>query len=285
MVELSLVYDKVRWEEKALYEAAKKLNIPLKMVDAEEAIFDISADKPSENYGDVVLERCVSHYTGFHVAAILEGYGYKVINPSHVIMLCGNKLLTTIALRKAGLPVPKTYAAFTANSALKAFDKVGYPAILKPVLGSWGRLVSLISDRAAAKVAVEHRELMYPLYQVYYVQENVKRPPRDIRVFVIGDEIPVAIYRVSPPDDWRTNTARGGKVVKCELTPEIEELAFKAADAVGGGVFGVDMMESEDKGLLVHEVNSTVEFRNTVPATGVKVQDHIINYAVKEAKR
>lgn len=284
MVELSLIYDKVRWEEKALYEAASRMNIALRMVDAEEVIFDISSNRPDENFGDVVLERCVSHYTGFHTAAILEGYGYKVINPSEVIRLCGNKLLTTILLRRAGVPVPKTYVAFTARSALKAFDKVGYPAMLKPVLGSWGRLVSLISDETAAKVALEHRELMYPLYQVYYIQENIERPPRDIRVFVIGDEIPVAIYRLGPPNDWRTNTARGGKVAVCKITPEIEELAFKSARAIGSGIFGVDMMES-NKGLVVHEVNSTIEFRNTVPATGVKLQDHIINYAVREAKR
>ena len=130
MVKLSLVYDKVRWEEKALYEAAKGLNVPLKMVDAEEAIFNISANDSGEDFGDLVLERCVSHYTGFHVAAILEGYGYKVVNSARVIMLCGNKLLTTIALRRAGLPVPKTYVAFTANSALKAFDKVGVSHLL-----------------------------------------------------------------------------------------------------------------------------------------------------------
>lgn len=174
--------------------------------------------------------------------------------------------------------------AFTVDSTLDALQELGYPAILKPVVGSWGRLVSLLNDKTSATVALEHREMMFPLYQIYYAQEMVKRPPRDLRVFVIGDDVPVAIYRVITTDDWRSNTARGGRVERCPVTPEIRELALKSAEAVGGGVFGVDMME-EDGRLVVHEINSTVEFKNTVPATGVDIPGMMIDYALREAKR
>jgi [lysine-biosynthesis-protein LysW]--L-2-aminoadipate ligase len=173
--------------------------------------------------------------------------------------------------------------AFTVESSMNALGELGYPAILKPIVGSWGRLVSLVNDSTSAMVALEHREMMFPLYQIYYAQEMVKRPPRDLRVFVIGDEVPVAIYRVNETGDWRTNTARGGKVENCPVTSEIRELALRSAAAVGRGVFGVDMMETES-GLTVHEINSTVEFKNTVPATGVDIPGMIVEYAIREAK-
>jgi [lysine-biosynthesis-protein LysW]--L-2-aminoadipate ligase len=284
MPKLNILYDHMRWEEKALYTACEKKGVDFSLVDAEKIFFDLTSDSKPKEIGDVVVQRCVGHFRGLHATAALESYGVRVINRHNTSELCGNKVLNTIIFKKHGIPTPRTYMAFTVDSTLNALHELGYPAILKPVVGSWGRLVSLLNDKISATVALEHREMMFPLYQIYYAQEMVKRPPRDLRVFVIGDEVPVAIYRVITTDDWRSNTARGGRVERCPVTDELRELALKAANAVGGGVFGVDMME-EDGRLLVHEINSTVEFKNTVPATGVDIPGMIIDYALREARK
>ncbi|MCX8181796.1 MAG: lysine biosynthesis protein LysX [Candidatus Methanomethyliaceae archaeon] len=284
MVKLNILYDHMRWEEKALYAACEKRGIAFSMLDAEKLFLDLTSAEKPEGLGEVVLQRCVSHFRGLHATAALESYGIRVINSYQTTEICGNKVLNTLTFKKFNIPTPRTYLAFTPDSALEALERLGYPAILKPVVGSWGRLVSLLKDRTAAMVALEHRELMFPIYQIYYLQEMIKRPPRDLRVFVIGEDVPVAIYRVNTGEDWRTNTARGGKVERCPVTSEIRELAIKAAEAVGGGVFGVDMME-DGGSLVVHEINSTVEFKNTVPATGVDIPGMIVDYAIREAKR
>ncbi|MCX8169755.1 MAG: lysine biosynthesis protein LysX, partial [Candidatus Methanomethyliaceae archaeon] len=263
--------------------ACKKRNIDFSLVNAENLSLDITSNDKPEELRDVVLQRCVSYFRGLHLSAVIESYGIKVINSFRTMEICGNKELNSLIFKKHNIPTPRTYIAFTTEAALVALEKLGYPAILKPVIGSWGRLVSLLNDRTSAIVALEHREMMFPLYQVYYLQEMIKRPPRDLRVFVIGDEVPVAIYRINE-NDWRTNTARGGRVEICPIDEEIRELALRAAEAVGGGVFGVDMMESEN-GYVVHEINATVEFRNTVPATGVDIPGMIIDYVIKEGKR
>lgn len=284
MTKLNILFDHMRWEEKALYNACVKKGIEFSLVDAEKLFMNLTSEQKPREIGDVVVQRCVSHFRGAHATAAIESYGVPVINKYSTAETCGNKVLNTLAFKKAGIPTPKTYLSFTTESTLDALNELGYPGILKPVVGSWGRLVSLVKDSTSATVALEHREMMFPLYQIYYSQEMIRRAPRDLRVFVIGEDVPVAIYRVNETGDWRTNTARGGKVLNCPVTPEIRELALKSASAVGGGVFGVDMMES-DRGMLVHEINSTVEFKNTVPATGIDIPGMIIDYALKEAKR
>jgi [lysine-biosynthesis-protein LysW]--L-2-aminoadipate ligase len=156
-------------------------------------------------------------------------------------------------------------------------------AVLKPVTGSWGRMIALMNDPEAAMAILEDREYMYPLYSIFYMQEYVKRPPRDIRTFVIGERVVGGIYRYQPEGDWRTNAAIGGRAEKCEITPEIEDISIKAAKSVGNGIFGIDIMESE-RGYLVHEVNSTTEFKNTVRVSQVDIPGEILNYLVEVAR-
>jgi len=155
---------------------------------------------------------------------------------------------------------------------------------MKPIVGSWGRLVAQIKDSEAARALIESREYMHPIQQVYYIQEMIKRPRRDIRCYVIGEHAVAAIFRHAPPDDWRTNTARGGFAENLPITPELEELSVRAAQAVGGGAFGVDLMETES-GLVVHEVNHTTEFKNTVRVTHVDVPKLLLEYAMQQAKQ
>lgn len=287
MSKISLIYDRIRWEEKALIDASRNMGLDLKLIDLKDIYVDVAGDrdKVREIFGDLSLQRCISYFRGLHVTALLEGCGVYVINPFHVALLCGNKLFTTLALVRAKVPVPKTLIAFTDESALKALDSLGYPAVLKPVIGSWGRLIALIKDRETAQALLETREEMHDaLLHIYYLQEFVKRPPRDIRVLTVGDEVVAAAYRYSANGDWRTNVARGGRTEPCPLTSELIELALRSSEAVGGGVLAIDCMESPD-GLVVHEVNSTPEFKGLYSATGVDIPEKIIKYAVRVMKR
>jgi len=284
-IELAMLYSRVRWEEKAIIrEAEKRSDLKLKPINVLKIFFELDSLKNLDSF-DVFLQRCVSYFQGLHSTAILEEHGFKVVNSLETTLVCGNKLFTTLRLLKHRVPTPKTIVAFDVSTALEALKVLSYPSMVKPVYGSWGRLVAPLKDPQSAKAILESRTVMHPLYQIFYLQEYVKRPPRDIRSFVVGDSVPVAIYRVSSGDEWRTNTSLGGKAVQCEVTPEIEELSLKAAEAVGGGVLGVDIMEDEEKGLLVHEVNHVVEFRNTVPLTGVNLPKLILDYAIEVAKK
>lgn len=281
-LKITILYDIIRWEEKAIFQAAKKKGLDVEMVDVRKLKMDTHSGYP--NFGDVVMQRSVSYYRSLHSTAFVEFLGYRIVNSLNASIIAGNKFFTTLALKRHGVPTPRTIVALSPETALQAFEDLGGRAVIKPVLGSWGRLVALLDGHSSAKAIIEDREMMYPMYQVYYLQEYIKRPPRDIRTFVIGDQVVAAIYRYQPSDDWRTNTSRGGKAVKCEVTKELEEISLKAAEAIGEGIYGVDLMESED-GLVVHEVNNTTEFRNTIPATGVDIPGIMIDYLRGLARR
>ena len=273
-----MLYDVIRIEEKMLAKAADRKNIDLKMICSKDLYFDLHKDYHQE-FGDIALQRCVSYFRSLHITAFLESKGVKVVNGLNEAFTAGNKLNSTLKMIHAGIPVPKTYLAFTQESSLKALEELGYPAVLKPTMGSWGRLIALMNDSESAESILEDREHMFPIYQNYYIQEKVKRPPRDIRAFVIGDKVVAAIYRISAEGVWKTNTARGGKAENYPVTNELEDLCLRAATAMGEGLFGVDLMESPD-GLLVHEVNNTIEFRNTVPITGVDIPSLMLDYLI-----
>jgi len=283
---LSLLYDRIRLEEKELINASEKRSTPLKAVDAKEIYLTITApDKGAELFGDVCLERCVSYFRGLHLTAILGNKGVQVINNFNVANTCGNKLLTTLTLAKAGIPTPKTMVAFTLEEAMRALEEIGYPAVIKPIFGSWGRLIAPLKDYETAQAIFEDREEMgNPLYQIFYIQEMVNRPPRDIRTVVVGDEIVACIYRYSAPGDWRTNIARGGKAEVCPVEGDFRELVLKASKAVGGGVLGVDAMETKE-GTVIHEVNNTVEFKGAMSVSETDIPGKIIDYAISLAKK
>lgn len=278
-----MIYDFVRWEEKAIANAAKRKGIEMRLLDSKDVTLFLD-EGYEERFRDIVLQRCVGYFRSLHITAALEARGVPVVNNFNIALTTGNKLLTTLALMREGVPTPKTALSFTSPTALQATEKLGYPAVLKPVTGSWGRLLALLKDRESAQAILEHREHMFPLYQVYYLQECIKRPPRDIRSIVIDGRVIAAIYRISSPDSWRTNLALGGRAEKCPITKELEDVCSRASEAVGGGILGVDCMEGPD-GLIVHEVNNTTEFKNTVPCTGVDIPGFIIDHLVEVASR
>jgi len=278
---LSILYDTIRWEEKALFDAAKKKGIDAAMVDCKS--LSINLDKTEERYG-TAIQRCVSYYRSLHSTAALEGKGVNVINSLNTSIFAGNKLFTHMLLVKNGIPTPFSAVAFSEQAAIDTLEKKGYPMVLKPTVGSWGRMIALLKDRDSAEAIMETRESMYPIYQVYYLEEFVNRPPRDIRAIMVGDTVVAAIYRYSGDGQWKTNMALGGKAEPMKVTKELEDICIKAKDAVQGQIVGVDLMESKENGLVVHEVNNTTEYKNTVRVTGVDIPALMIDYAMKSRK-
>ena len=286
MVEVCVVYDKVRFEEKALYDTAKKKGLKAQIIDAKKITINNASKRKTLQLGDVVLQRCISHFRGLYLTACLEFMGFMVINKFKVGETCGNKLITSLTLAKSNVPTPKTHFAFSAESAIEVINTIGFPVVLKPIIGSWGRGVFPIRDEEVANVIIEMRkENDNPLSRIYYVQEMIKRPPRDLRCIVVGDKIVAAIYRYSVENEWRTNVSRGGKAELAPITNELEDIALRAAKSVGGGILGVDLMEDEKRGLLVHEVNNTVEFRGASNVSESDIAGAMIDYALTIAKK
>ena len=277
---VGVLLSRVRVEEKLLLEELERRGIATSVIDDRELVFAL--EKKPELGVDVVLERCIQHSRALYALSVLETWGIPTVNTFEVADVCGNKLLTTMRLIRDGVPSPRTRLAFTPESALAAVEELGYPAVLKPLVGSWGRLISKVNDRDAAESILEHKDVLGTyIHSIYYVQEYVPKPGRDIRAFVVGDETICAIYRDSP--HWITNTARGGKATKCEVTPELNDLCVRAAKAVGGGVVAIDVLEAPE-GLVVNEVNYTMEFRNSIDTTGVNIPGRVVDYALSVAK-
>ena len=279
--DVTVLYDAVRWEEKALLDAGRKKGIEIRMTDCKGIHLDLDGD--IGGYG-TVLQRCVSYYRNVHSTAALEGMGISVINPLNTGIFAGNKLYTHMLLKKAGVATPMASVAFSRDAALESLEKNGYPKVIKPTVGSWGRMISKLNGRDAAEGIIEGREAMYPIYQIHYLEEFVKRPPRDIRVIMVGDAAVAAIYRYSGDGNWKTNMALGGRAEKCDVTGELEEICIKAKNAVQGQIVGVDLMESEERGFVVHEVNNTTEYKNTVRVCEVDIPSLMIDYALDAGK-
>ena len=275
---ITALYDTIRLEEKLLIESAKKNDINLEMVDCKKMSVDLNE---KSCFMHPVLQRCVSYYRNLHSTAAIEGQGVRVVNCLNTGIFAGNKLFTHMLLQKSGIPTPDATVSFSKDAAMEALERNGFPKIIKPTVGSWGRMVSKINDMDSAEGIIEGREAMYPIHQVHFLEEFVERPPRDIRAIVIGDTVPAAIYRNSGDGNWKTNTHLGGSAETCEITNELEEICLKAKNAVHGEIVGVDLMESNDKGLVVHEINNTTEFRNVVRVTGVDIPKLMLEY-VKE---
>jgi [lysine-biosynthesis-protein LysW]--L-2-aminoadipate ligase len=278
-MKIALICSLVRPEEKLLIEAFAKRDVIVDVVDDRSVVFDLGDLSHWQQY-KVVVERCVSQSRALYVQRIMRLAGVKTVNNYEVIENCGDKFITTQLMLQHGVPTTRVVMAFTPDSALKAIEQVGYPAVLKPVVGSWGRGVVRVNDRDAAEAVVGLRDELGGYQQhIYYIQELVKKPERDIRSFVVGNACIAAIYRTSA--HWITNTHLGGKASNCPVTPELHDISVRAANAVGGGIVAVDLFEDPERGLLVNEVNHTMEFRNSVPATGVDIPGAMVDYVTR----
>lgn len=280
MVRIGFLHSLLRKDEKLLLDAfAAHRDVEVVPLDDRNLSFKLGQRSHDV---DVVLERCINHSRALHALRIFESTGVRCVNSSRAAWTCGDKLLTSIVLAENNIPQPEVRVAFTEESALEAIEEMKYPVVLKPAVGSWGRLLAKVNDRDAAEALLEHKTTLGSYHHsIFYIQKYVEKQGRDIRSFVVGDECIAAIYRTS--DHWITNTARGGAATNCPLTRELADLSVRAARAVGGEIVALDIFESPD-GYLVNEINYTMEFKNSIAPTGVDIPRKIIDHVVRVAR-
>jgi [lysine-biosynthesis-protein LysW]--L-2-aminoadipate ligase len=278
-MKLAILLSQVRLEEKLIFAAAERLDVELVKVFDKELVLDLN--DPHFPEVDVVLDRSLVHSRAEYTLRFLRDLGVCTVNSYEATLTCDNKFLTSITLARAGVPTLRTMIAYTPQSALVAIEQLGYPVVLKPPVGSWGRLLAKINDREAAEAVLEHKEILGSYHHsIFYMQEYIPKPGGDIRAFVVGGRVIGASYRSS--SHWITNVARGASTAPCPVTPEMEDIALRAAHAVKGDILGVDLVETED-GLKVIEINTGAEFKGLVEATGVDVPAAIVHYLCSKA--
>jgi len=281
-IRIGVLCSRVRVEEKWILAALEKRGIDYERLDDRTIFLDIEDPSPWQQY-DAILERSISYTTGLYTLRILNAWNVLTVNTLAVAEACGDKLTTSAILARQGVPQPRDMVAFSPSSAIQAIEEIGYPVVIKPVVGSWGRLLAKVNDRDAAEAILEHKAILgSSQHSVFYIQEYISKPGRDIRVIVIGDRVLTAIYRKS--EHWITNTARGGEGELCPLTPEIEELCLKAVNAVGSGLLAIDLIEHPQRGFLVNEINHTMEFHTAQPISGIDIAGEIVEYMLALAK-
>jgi [lysine-biosynthesis-protein LysW]--L-2-aminoadipate ligase len=282
--QVGILFDRLRWEEKELAREFEMRGIKADLIDAKTLTIDLNRSGGEYRFPPVILERCVSYHRGFNLATTLESAGAMVVNSSNVLEACGNKLTTTEILVRNNIPTPRTAISFSAESAMDAIETVGYPCVMKPIVGSWGRQVVPLRDKETAEALIEMREQQNgdSTNSIFYIQELVKRPPRDIRCVTAGGEIVACVYRYSAPSSWKTNVALGGHTEHCQITSELEEIVSKTARVIGGedSILGIDLMEPEGGGYVVHEVNGTVEFRGAQIATETSIAGSMAEFLI-----
>ena len=280
-MKIGVLCSRVRMEEKLILEAFRRRNVDLDRVDPRLMTLP-PRGAPSSRY-DACLVRCLSHSRAYYLTRWLELEGVPVVSPHRTVATCGDKMLTNAALGEAALPIPEYKIAFSPESALEGIEEMGYPVVLKPLFGSWGRLLARVNDRDGAEAILAHKQTLGGhAHSVYYIQEYIDKPGRDIRTLVVGEDVVYAVYRHS--DHWITNTARGGQTLPCPISAEIADLSLAAADAVGGGILAVDLLETREGQLLVNEVNHTPEFHGAASATDADIAGIIVNHILEMAK-
>src|SRR3989344_652499 len=257
-LKLGLLHSTIREDEKLIFQAAKKKGIDLEFLDARNEIYN---PQTWHKKHDLILERCLFSTFGFQAVLFFENLGIKVINPSTIAQNCDNKFLTSLLLKKNKVPtVPFALVLMEKEAKIAVSELGGYPVVVKPVSGSWGRLLAKVNDEDALEAIIEQKQMLgSPMQKLIYLQKFVSKPGRDIRVAVLGDRLLCAIYRET--DHWITNTARGAVAKKCAIDKNLSEICQKASKAVGGGILGIDIFET-DRGLQINEINHTMEFKN-----------------------
>lgn len=280
---IALLLDRIRVEEKLLLaEFRRRSALHLEALYLQDLMLDPDAAATFQDF-DLVLDRSISQSRGEVALGFAEAAGIPTLNRAAVARRCGDKVATSLALARAAVPQPKLRVATSTTAALAAMDELGYPVVVKPTVGSWGRLLARLNDRDAAEALLEHKVTLGGHgHGIFYIQEYVPKPQRDLRVFVLGDQVLCAIARHS--DHWITNTARGARTVGHPVDATLEDLCLRASQAVGGGILAIDLLESP-RGLLVNEINSTMEFRNSIAPTGVDIPARLVDYVTAVAGR
>lgn len=279
MKTLAILHSTIRKEEKLIMEAAAARGIQVRLVDIRREIFAPDSSLPE---CDVALQRSLATVKGSYAAAYYESRGIPVVNPAKIAHICADKYFTSLLLHEAGIPIPGFAMTFNLESSLQAIEALGgYPVVVKPVQGSWGRLLARINDCDALEAVLEHKDVLgTPPHKAYYFQEYIRKPGYDIRAFTVDGELLCAIARES--EHWISNTARGGHAHAFSLTPELHDICQRTSETIGGGLLAIDLFAIED-GFLVNEVNHTMEFRNSEEPTGVSISGAVVEYCCQAA--
>ncbi len=280
-VNVGILYSRIRKDEKLLLNELRERDHEVTKIDVRKQTFDISEAPAAFADLDIVVDRCLATSRSLYATQFFEAYGIPVVNSHETADICADKVKNSLALEQAGVPTPATKVAFTKETAMEAIEDFGYPCVLKPVVGSWGRLMAKIDSESAAEAILEHKATLgHYEHKVFYVQEFVEKPGRDIRVLAVDGEPIAAMVRSS--DHWITNAAKGAETDVFELDDEALDLVEKASDAVGGGLLGVDLMETGDS-YTVHEVNHTVEFKALDEAVETDVAGTVVDWLEEKA--
>ena len=280
-MKVGLLYSRIRRDEKLLLSELRERGHEVTKIDVRKEQFNISQAPDVFEGLDIVVDRCLATSRSLYITQFLESYDVPVVNAAETADVCADKVKNSLALEAAGVPTPNTEVAFTTDSALETVEEFGYPCVIKPVVGSWGRLMAKVESRSAAEAILEHKETLgHYEHKVFYVQEFVEKPGRDIRVVAVDGEPVAAMTRSS--DHWLTNAAKGGEVAAFEVDDRALELVEAASAAVGGGLLGVDLMETGDD-YTVHEVNHTVEFKALNDAVDVDVPSEVVDWLETKA--
>ncbi|SEH17020.1 [lysine-biosynthesis-protein LysW]---L-2-aminoadipate ligase [Natronorubrum sediminis] len=280
-MKVGILYSRIRKDEKLLLNELRERDHEIEKIDVRKHDFDISEAPDSFADLDIVVDRCLATSRSLYATQFFEAYDIPVVNSHETADICADKVKNSLALEQAGVPTPETKVAFTKESAMEAIEDFGYPCVLKPVVGSWGRLMAKIDSPDAAEAILEHKATLgHYEHKVFYVQEFVEKPGRDIRVVATDGEPIAAMVRSS--DHWITNAAKGAETDVFELDDEARELVQKASDAVGGGLLGIDLMETEE-GYTVHEVNHTVEFKALDGAVETDIAGTVVDWLEEKA--
>jgi [lysine-biosynthesis-protein LysW]--L-2-aminoadipate ligase len=230
----------------------------------------------------LALIRNLSHREALGVARRLEYVGVETLNRAATIETCNDKGLQALLFAQHNIPHPVSLHAYSYEQVRKAVSELGWPAVVKPVSGSWGRGVTKMTDQECVDAWIGGRESADTAGKLFpvLVQAYIDKPGHDLRVVVVGRTPVVAIQRVSA--DWRTNTHLGAEVLRVDITDEIEKRCAQVVDVLGDGFYGVDLVEDRSTGeLMVLEVNANPEFARSSAKHGVNVAGHLAAYVGK----
>jgi len=284
-MKIGILYSRIRQDEKLLLNELRDRDHEIEKIDVRKHQFGLDGTTADIDDLDIVVDRCLSTSRSLYATRFIDHYGVPVVNSPETADVCADKAKNSLALDAAGVPTPETKVAFTVDSAMDAIDSFGYPCVLKPVVGSWGRLMAKLDSESAAEAVLEHKKVLgHYEHKVFYVQEFVDKPGRDIRVLATDGEPVAAMTRSS--DHWLTNAAKGGDTAGFELDDTALDLVEQASDAVGGGLLGVDLMEvgGENSGrYTVHEINHTVEFKALNGCVDIDVPGTVVDWLETKA--
>jgi RimK family alpha-L-glutamate ligase len=268
------------WHVRDLQRAAASLGHEAAAVDFRRVTAGLAVSADSLAHFDAVLVRTMPpgslEQVVFRMDVLhrLQARGVAVLNPPAAVETCVDKYLAGARLEAAGLRVPPTVVCQHADDALEAFTALGGDVVVKPLFGSEGRgMVRLTDPETAWRVF----RTLERLQSVLYVQQFIRHPGWDLRLFVLGGRV-LAAMRRHAHGDWRTNVAQGGTAEAVQATAGQQELALRAAAAAGAPLAGVDLLPGPAGEWYVLEVNAVPGWRALAPVVGVDVAAAVVGF-------